>query len=337
MNLIPESNGFKRINMKRKISNVGWLKGIFALIVGIFIFGIVFQLITYFIGNGKLRPSLSYTKVNGNKIEYEVKGSGDYTVVFDGAIGTNLHQWDKISETIREELNVKTFVYNRKGYGFSDIATSRTTREQAMDLKILLRKVGVSGNLILVGEEYGSLIMTNFAKEYPDSVSAMVLINPYSEEKIKSKEYKEKIKKKYNKSKIEAKGTYFGLTMLLDKLDKDITIEKFEKNLSEEAKKEFDIQKNRTSYRKAIESEIENLYNYNDISQEEGLLVEKPLYIIANNDDSKSLNKLGDGEFITVYETNISGDLISASDSESIVNALTKVLKERKKIDKANK
>ena len=36
------------------------------------------------------------------------------------------------------------------------------------------------------------------AKEYPDSVSAMILINPYSEEKIKSEEYREKIKKTYN-------------------------------------------------------------------------------------------------------------------------------------------
>ncbi|MDY4078484.1 MAG: alpha/beta hydrolase [Clostridium sp.] len=337
MNLIPESNGFKRVNMKRKISNVGWVKRIFILIVGIFIFGLVFQAITYFIGNGKLNSSLNYTKVNGNKMEYSFKGSGDYTIVFDGAIGTTLYQWDEISDTIREELNVKTFVYNRKGYGFSDIATSRTPREQAMDLKILLRKAGVSGKLILIGEEYGSLIMTNFAKEYPDSVSAMILINPYSEEKIKSDEYKKKIKKTYNKSKLESKGTYFGLTILLDKLDKDITIKKFEDNLSEEVKKEFDIQKNRTSYRKAIESELENLYKYNDVSQEEGLLAEKPLYIIANNDDSKSLNKLGDGELTTVYSTDTSGNLISASDSESIVNALTKVLKERKKIDKANK
>ena len=337
MNLIPESNGFKRVNMKRKISNVGWVKRIFILIAGIFIFGLVFQAITYFVGNEKLNSSLNYTKVNGNKMEYSFKGSGDYTVVFDGAIGTTLYQWDEISDTIREELKVKTFVYNRKGYGFSDIATLRTPREQAMDLKILLRKAGVSGKLILVGEEYGSLIMTNFAKEYPDSVSAMILINPYSEEKIKSEESREKIKKTYNKSKLESKGTYFGLTILLDKLDKDITIKKFEDNLSEEVKKEFDIQKNRTSYRKAIESELKNLYNYNDISQEAGLLEEKPFYIIANNDDSKSLNKLGDGDFTTVYETNISGNLISASDSESIVNALTKVLKERKKIDKATK
>ena len=46
MNLIPESNGFKRVNMKRKISNVGWVKRIFILIAGIFIFGLVFQAIT---------------------------------------------------------------------------------------------------------------------------------------------------------------------------------------------------------------------------------------------------------------------------------------------------
>ena len=201
MNLIPESNGFKKVNMKKKISHVGWLKRISMLIAGIFIFGLIFQVITYFIGNGKLSSSLDYTKVNGNKMEYKYKGSGDYTIVFDGAIGTTLYQWDEISDRINKELNAKTFVYNRKGYGFSDIATDRTPKEQAMDLKILLRKAGVSGKLILVGEEYGSLIMTNFAKEYPDSVSAMILINPYSEEEVKTEEYKKKIKKLYNKMK----------------------------------------------------------------------------------------------------------------------------------------
>ena len=50
MNLIPESNGFKRVNMKRKISHGGWVRRIFTLIVGIFIFGLVFQAITYFVG-----------------------------------------------------------------------------------------------------------------------------------------------------------------------------------------------------------------------------------------------------------------------------------------------
>ncbi len=335
MNLIPESNGFKKVNMKKKISHVGLLKRISMLIAGIFIFGLIFQVITYFIGNGKLSSSLDYTKVNGNKMEYKYKGSGDYTIVFDGAIGTTLYQWDEISDRINKELNAKTFVYNRKGYGFSDIATDRTPKEQAMDLKILLRKAGVSGKLILVGEEYGSLIMTNFAKEYPDSVSAMILINPYSEEEVKTEEYKKKIKKLYNKSKIQSKGTYFGLTILLDKLDKDITIKNFENNLSEEVKKEFDIQKNRSSYRKAIESEFKSLYEYDETSQEKGLLSGKPLYIIANNNESKSLTKLGDGELTTVYQTEISTDLISASDSESIINGLTKILKERKKIDKA--
>ena len=195
MNLIPESNGFKKVNMKKKISHVGWLKRISMLIAGIFIFGLIFQVITYFIGNGKLSSSLDYTKVNGNKMEYKYKGSGDYTIVFDGAIGTTLYQWDEISDRINKELNAKTFVYSRKGYGFGDIATVRTPKEQAMDLKILLRKAGVSGKLILVGEEYGSLIMTNFAKEYPDSVSVMILINPYSEEEVKTEEYKKKIKK----------------------------------------------------------------------------------------------------------------------------------------------
>ena len=62
----------------------------------------------------------------------------------------------------------------------------------------------------------------------------------------------------------------------------------------------------------------------------------KPLYIISNNDDSSSLTMLGDEDITTLYETSTTGSLISASDPDSIVNGLTKIMKERKKIDKAN-
>ena len=73
MNLIPESNGFKKVNMKKKISHVGWLKRISMLIAGIFIFGLIFQVITYFIGNGKLSSSLDYTKVMEIKWNINIK------------------------------------------------------------------------------------------------------------------------------------------------------------------------------------------------------------------------------------------------------------------------
>ena len=51
-------------------------------------------------------------------MEYNYGGSGDYTVVFDGAIGTTLYQWNDVCKKLNE-MGVKTFVYNRSGYGYS--------------------------------------------------------------------------------------------------------------------------------------------------------------------------------------------------------------------------
>ncbi len=337
MNLIPESNGFKRVNMKRKLSYIQWLKRFMILIVAIFVFGLVFQIGNYFIGNEKLKSSLYYAKVNGNKLEYMFKGSGDYTIVFDGSIGTTLYQWDELAQDIRDELGVKTFVYNRKGYGFSDIGEYRTPAEQAEDLKILLRKAGVTGKLILVGEEYGSLIMNSFAEKYPDIVSGVVLINPISKELLSSDEFHKEIKKKYYKSKVESIGTYFGLTILMDKLDWDITISEFEDNLSEQVKSEFEIQKDRSSYRRAIESEIKSLYEYTDNFPKDGILEDKPLYIICNNDYGNDLTVLGSNELTTVYSIDSSSNLLSTSNKESVKTGISKVIKECKKIEKLKK
>lgn len=334
MNLIPESNGFKRVNMKRKLSYIQWLKRFMILIVVIFVFGLIFQIGNYFIGNEKLKSSLYYAKVNGNKLEYIFKGSGDYTIVFDGEIGTTLYQWDELTQEIRDELGVKTFVYNRKGYGFSDIGKDRTPSEQAEDLKILLRKAGVTGKLILVGEEYGSLVINSFAEKYPDIVSGVVLVNPLSENLLSGDEFNKEIKRKYYKSKIESVGTYFGLTILMDKLGWDITVSEFEDNLSDEVKSEFEIQKDRSSYRRAVESEIKNLYEYNYTFPKAGILDDKPLYIISNNNYSNHLKELGSNDLTTIYNVDSDSNLLSASNKDDVITGITKVIKDCKKIKK---
>ena len=70
-------------------------------------------------------------------------------------------------------------------------------------MKTLLKKAGASEPYILVGEEYGSLVTTNFISLYPNSVAGVVLVNPISEEKIKTNEFKESIKSEYYRSKFE--------------------------------------------------------------------------------------------------------------------------------------
>lgn len=333
MNLIPESNGLRKVNMKRKLTPIELCKRIALILIVIFAFGFLYQTISNFIGKEKISSRLSYGRVDNKKMEFNTAGSGDYTIVFDGAIGANLYEWDELSERVEEDLDVNTFVYNRRGYGFNDGGDPRTPSEQASDLKILLRKAGVSGKLILVGEEYGSLVMTNFAEMYPEVVSAMVLVKPISEEGIKSGEYKNQIRFKYYKSKIESFGTSFGLTSLLNTLGLTYDMEDFEASLPRGADEEYSVHKTKKNYRQAISNELGNIYNYEDTSQIDGLMAGKPLYIISNEEENE-LTKLGDDELTKVYKTDSDKRIVSIDDEETIYTGISVVLKECRKMDK---
>lgn len=334
MNLIPESNGLKKVNMKQKVDAKQKIKNIALIIVSIFIIGFLVQTISDFIYNEKITSSLNYAKVDGKKMEYKLSGSGDYTIVFDGAIGTNLYEWDLVIDALNDKgIDVKTFVYNRRGYGFSDAPSGESPEEQAENLKILLRKAGVGGKLILVGEEYGSLVMTNFASLYPDSVAGMVLVKPYSEDKIKSDEFKESIKWNYLKSKVEKIGTKFALTKLMDKINIDYNIPEFEANLNGDKLEQFNILKDQTAYRKAVNSELENLYSYSGNSQGKGLMNAKPVYIITNDENDK-IQEIASSDLTTVYKTQSEDTAISVTDSSTVATGIYSVLKEAKKIAK---
>lgn len=333
MNMIPESNGLERLNMKQKISRVKLGKKIIFVIVFIVLSGFIFQSFSNFIGREKIEQSLTYAKIDNSRIEYQLKGTGDYTVVFDGAIATNLYQWNDIVDGLDKQLGVKTFIYNRNGYGFSDIKASKTPKEQAEELKILLRKAGVSGKLIFVGEEYGSLVATNFAKLYPESVAGMILIKPLNEEIVKSYEYKNNLKMDYYKSIFQTVGSYFGVTTVLDHFGLTYSVNGFEESLKEIPKEEYQVQKTKKNFRQAIQNEFESLYFYADTSQDTEILSGKPLYIITN-DENETLAKLGSKDETTIYKTENTEKVISFSEKDMIINAINVVAKEVKRINK---
>lgn len=333
MNLIPESNGLHRIRMKSKLTLMQWVKRISIVLLIVIGSGFVFQIISNFIGNEKVSQRLNYAKIDNKRMEYKVSGSGDYTVVFDGAIGTNLYAWNDVCKKVEKSLGVKTFVYNRNGYGFNDIGEKKSTNDQAEDLRVLIRKAGVSGKLILVGEEYGSLVITDFAEKYPELVAGVVLIKPLSEENLKSSEFKKSIRGKYYRSKIESLGTSFGLTTILEKLGLTYSVDGFEENLPKGADEEFSVHKTKKNYRQAVSNELEALYKYQGDYQKENMLSNVPLYIISN-DENDPISKIGDKELTTIYTTESNKGIISSTDSDAISNALSLVFKEVKKIEK---
>ena len=331
MRLLSHSNGIHKVD-KEKVSKRKILKKCIIFFIGLLIFGFVIQMVTNIFDNTRLKSRFKYIRIDGNKMEYKFKAGGDYTVVFDGAIGTNMYEWDAVCTTL-EEKKVSTFIYNRRGYGFNDGGEIRTPEEQAKDLRALLKKSGAPEPYILVGEEYGSLVTTNFVSLYPDSVAGVVLINPISEEKIKTNEFKESIKSEYYRSEFEKIGTNISLTSLLSKmgLTKENTI--FKEHLTESELAEFNSFKNNKRYKEAVSNELKNLYKYVSNSQIDGLLHNKPLYLITDNEEDP-IKKIGDATFTTIYKEEINGSPFSLLDPNTIVNGVNSVMKDAKKIAK---
>lgn len=331
MRLLSHSNGVHKLE-KDKISKRKYVKYISLFLLGIMALGFLLQIVNNFIDDSRLKSRFKYVRIEGNKMEYRLKTGGNYTVVFDGAIGNNMFEWDQVCNSL-EEKKVSTFVYNRRGYGFNDGVDLRSPEDQAKDLKVLLKKAGVSQPYILVGEEYGSLIITNFIKLYPESVAGVVLVNPISEEKMSSKEYKDSIKRKYYKSKFEAMGTYFSLTSLLSKIGLTTENNTFKEHISENELEEFTAFENKKYYRTAISNELNNLYSGNSNSQTAGVLGNKPLYIVTDNEEDP-IKKIGDTTTTTIYMQETQGSPRSLLEPNSIETGVNSIIKDLKKLEK---
>ena len=329
MKLLAHSNVVHKLE-KDKVSKRKIFKKIVIFLVALFLFGIVAQIITNFIDGERLKSRFKYGRIDGKKIEYKFKSGSDYTVVFDGTLGNNMYEWDGICKTL-EDKKTSTFIYNRRGYGFNDGGEVRTPEDQAKDLKLLLRKAGASEPYVLVGEEYGSLVITNFIKLYPKSVAGVVLVDPISEGVIKTSEFKESIKSKYYRSKFEVIGTNFSLTSLLSKMGITIENEVFKEHLGENELSEFSSFENKKNYKEAVSNELRNLYEGASNSQENELLKGIPFYLITSNEKDPAI-KLGEQAYTTIYKKESSDSPVSLLDPDIIVNGVNSVMKDAKKL-----
>jgi len=331
MRLLSHSNGVYKLD-KDKVSKGEIVKKLIIFFVGLLVLGVVIQLVTNFVDNTRLKSRFKYVRIDGKKMEYKFKAGSDYTVVFDGSIGTNMYEWDKVCKSL-EENKTSTFIYNRRGYGFNDGGDIRTPEEQAKDLKLLLKKIGAPEPYILVGEEYGSLVTTNFINLYPSSVAGVVLVDPISEEKIKTNEFKESIKSKYYRSKFETMGTNLSLTSLLSKMGLTMENNVFKNNITESELSEYNAFKNKKKYKESVSNELTNVYKNVTNSQSNGLLSNKPFYLITRNEEDP-IKKIGDAATTTTYKEEIEGSPISLLDPDAIVNGVNSILKDIKKVTK---
>lgn len=339
MSLLSNSNGFIREKSKRRFNPKFTFKIILVLVLAILITGVGSQLFINKSRDKKLVKNNTYVNINEKKNYYSMEGTEKPTIIFESSSGMGIAQWHKTRELLKDEFGIESFAYDRQGFGMSEYAGEESIEEQAKKLKLLLRKVASTGPYILVGEGYGSLVMTNFAKLYPELVSGIILISPINEAELGNTNYYNYFKEDKLSSKAKIYGSYLGLNNLTDKIIGFDTPNGLENYLSEEEYNNYKLLRTSTAYNKAYYAEIENILSKSSKSQMDGMFNDIPYVIVTSNDykkEQEELKSLGNKDLTKVIDSNSNSEIISLEKPELILNSVKFILSNQKVKESSN-
>lgn len=126
-------------------------------------------------------PPGNLIDVGGFKMHIHCMGEGSPTVILETLSGGTSSYWGWVQPEVAKETRV--CIYDRAGRGWSEPdpepqSLARTVR----NLHTLLKNANIQGPYVLVGHSIGGIYVRQFAAEYPQEVTGMVLVdagNPY--------------------------------------------------------------------------------------------------------------------------------------------------------------
>lgn len=256
--------------------------------------------------------------INRTDYNYKIESTGKYTVIVDGVIGETFLNRQAFMKNFDNDARV--FFYDRPPYDNTE-GEEKTPKEIAEDLHFMFRKFGFENKYIVIGEEYGSLVMEEFINLYPDEVIGAIFINPVGQA-LSSQDINEYFS-------VKNEGTFsnktlgiFGIPRLLNNtkvLDYFDTYT-FEE---EETKKIYSNIHLSKDHIEAMEKETEDLNTFKKTSINEFLLEDNPVYLITSEEKEDRFNQDAYLKYSTdsevVYVRNSINDVILSSSYE--VNA----------------
>ncbi len=147
-----------------------------SLKIGLFYFNLLMALAAY--GNV---PTLAGTKVvtvDERQLEVFVRRveHAPYTVVFESGARNCIQRWEKVLQQLPNDVNV--YAYNRPGYcKSSPSAKARNSKNIVDELRVALKQEGLKPPFILIGHSIGGLYVQHFAREFPEEVHGVVLVD----------------------------------------------------------------------------------------------------------------------------------------------------------------
>jgi len=91
-----------------------------------------------------------------------------------------VNYWDSFLP-FADRLNSRVIIYSRAGNGSSSASSKVSLERSLVRLEKLLFQLNVQDNLILVGHSFGGFHARNFAHNFVDRVSGLVLLDPSHE------------------------------------------------------------------------------------------------------------------------------------------------------------
>lgn len=115
--------------------------------------------------------------VGGHTVHVDCVGSGSPTVILESALGGPSLLWQPAMSQIKEFTRVCS--YDRDGIGWSsESGQPRTVQRFAADLHQALATAGENGPFVMVGHSLGGMLVLDYARQYPQDVAGIVLLDP---------------------------------------------------------------------------------------------------------------------------------------------------------------
>jgi pimeloyl-ACP methyl ester carboxylesterase len=133
--------------------------------------------------NGPPAPG-TYIWVGDYRLHLDCQGSGSPTVVFDSGLGGSSLDWTLVQPEVASFT--RACAYDRAGYAWSDPGPlPRDSENIVRDLEQLLGNGSVAAPYILVGHSFGGLIVQHFARQNPQKIAGLVLVDATHEDQFR--------------------------------------------------------------------------------------------------------------------------------------------------------
>ncbi len=147
------------------------------MLVALVAAGVLYQQIAGRSASRRFPPPGALIDVGGHRLHVACSGSGSPPVLLESGIAASSLSWAGVQPAVTRFTRV--CMYDRAGLAWSDVPSSPRTFDRIVgELAAVLSKVAHGERWILVGHSFGSFVVRGYAMRHPESVAALVLVDP---------------------------------------------------------------------------------------------------------------------------------------------------------------